>query len=115
MTFSSSKTVSEHPIEYLVHKSFFLDLSAPLHTSPHLYFILLYSKFFIILLQNPVPDHHTTTCYQQQPVAYNSRTAQELSHNVKIIQNRQHLTKWLVHESRHIPTCQDFSKFDHIY
>ena len=68
-----------------------------------------------MLLQNRALDHHRTRPYKQKPGTGNARTAQELSHNVKIGQNGQHLTTWFVNESRHIPTVQNFSNFDHLY
>ena len=92
MRSSCSDTLFGHSIEYLVHKSFFVDLFVRLRTSPHLHFISLQSKVIIILLQNRVPDHNGTRSYLQNPVTQNSRTAQELSDNVKIIGNGQDLT-----------------------
>src|SRR5579859_3368827 len=53
--------------------------------------------------------------YQLKSVTYNSSTGQELSDNVKIIENGQDLTMWLGDESGYIPRLQDFSNFDHIY
>jgi hypothetical protein len=39
-----SDTSSAHCMEYFIHKSFLVDLSAPLRTSPHRHFIRLQSK-----------------------------------------------------------------------
>ena len=115
MRFRGSDTVSKHAIVYLLHTSFSIDLSAPLRTSPHLYFILLYSKVIVILLQNRVLDHHRTRPYEKYPVTPNSRAAQGLSDNVKIIENGEHLTTWLVPESGHIQTVQHLANFDNVY
>src|SRR5579859_27789 len=112
MRFRGSDTVSKHAIVYLLHTSFSIDLSAPLRTSPHLYFIILYSKVIVILLQNHVLDHHRTTPYEKTPITPNSRATQRLSDNVKIIENREHLTTWLVPESRHIQTVQHLANLN---
>src|ERR1700733_272815 len=44
MMSSCSDTSSAHCMEYFIHKSFLVDLSAPLRTSPHHHFIRLQSK-----------------------------------------------------------------------
>ena len=51
----------------------------------------------------------------KNPVRGNSRTTHELSDEIKFSENGQVLTKWLAHESGHIPRRQDFSNFDDIY
>jgi len=53
--------------------------------------------------------------YEQTPITKNSRTTQELSDNIKISQNGQDLTTWLVDKRVHNPTVQDFSNFDDVY
>ena len=68
MKFVGSNSSSKGFIEYLRCKSFLVDLSAPLRTSPYLYFIRLCSKVVMALLQNRVPDRHETKSYEQNPV-----------------------------------------------
>jgi len=47
MRSSYSDTASGHCIQYLIHKSFLVDLSAPLRTSLHRHFICLQSKVIL--------------------------------------------------------------------
>jgi len=96
----------------MVYKSFLVDLSTPLSTSPHLPFIPLTLKLIIAFFPTRPLFHHTTRSSQRNPVTQSSRSAQGLSKNVQTIQNDPELTMWLPTESASVLGPQNRADFD---